>query len=470
MIKIYNTLTRRKEKLTPRIAGELGIYVCGMTVYDYCHLGHARVLVVFDTIVRYLRATGLKVKYIRNITDIDDKIIQRAAENGEPFNQLTDRFIRAMHEDCLWLGVLPPDDEPRATAHIGQILQMITTLIERDFAYSAANGDVYYRVRQFPQYGRLSGKTIDQLQVGARVERDHSKEDPLDFVLWKGAKPGEPSWESPWGEGRPGWHIECSAMSTHCLGNHFDIHGGGMDLQFPHHENEIAQSESASGEHFVNLWMHNGYVQIDQEKMSKSLGNFFTIREILKTDNDQERMGEVIRYMILGSHYRSPLNFSDSALKSAKSALTRLYLALEKTQRKESVGSLAADIPGQFHQAMSDDFNTPGALAALFDLVREVNRAIDDGRRGEAKSAANELKSLGALLGILQQDPGRFLGSEGAAEGAVDGAEIDQLVADRNQARADRDWQKADLIRDDLLSRGILLEDAPDGSTRWRLA
>lgn len=469
MIKIYNTLTRRKEKLSPRKAGEVGIYVCGMTVYDYCHLGHARVLVVFDNIVRYLRATGLNVKYVRNITDIDDKIIQRAAENKESIDQLTDRFIRAMHEDCYWLGVLPPDEEPRATAHIGQIVEMIATLIERDFAYRSANGDVYFRVRQFSEYGRLSGKTIDQLQVGARVERDHSKEDPLDFVLWKGAKPGEPCWDSPWGEGRPGWHIECSAMSTHCLGNQFDIHGGGMDLQFPHHENEIAQSEGATGEPFVNLWMHNGYVQIDEEKMSKSLGNFFTIREILQTDKDKARMGEVIRYMILRSHYRSPLNFSNSALKSAKSALTRLYLALEKTQPEESGGSLGSDIPDQFHKVMSDDFNTPGALALLFELVREINRAIDDGRSEEAIRAAQELKSLGGLLGILQQDPDRFLGSLGAAEAGVDGAEIDQLVTDRIQARADRDWQRADLIRDDLLSRGILLEDAPDGSTRWRL-
>jgi cysteinyl-tRNA synthetase len=318
MLQIFNSLTRRKEPFTPIEPGKVRMYVCGMTVYDYCHIGHARVLVVFDMVTRFLRARGYDVTYIRNITDIDDKIIKRASENNEPIEALTGRFIRFMHEDAAALGVLPPDQEPRATRHIGEIINMIAQLIERGFAYAAANGDVYYRVRRFPDYGRLSGKSLDDLQVGARVEADESKDDPLDFVLWKAAKPGEPYWDSPWGRGRPGWHIECSAMSTCCLGNHFDIHGGGLDLQFPHHENEIAQSEGATGEKFVNLWMHNGFVRVNEEKMSKSLGNFFTIREVLKLYDP-----EVVRYFILASHYRSPLNYSDESLDQAKSARAR---------------------------------------------------------------------------------------------------------------------------------------------------
>src|SRR3989338_5917662 len=362
MLQIYNSLTRKKEPLTPLTPGKLRMYVCGMTVYDYCHVGHARVMVVFDMVARYLRTRSYDVTYIRNITDIDDKIIKRAAENGEDINALTARFIAAMDEDAARLGVQKPDSEPRATAHMPQILKMIGTLIDRGFAYQAKNKDVYYRVRKFNGYGALSGKSVDDLRAGSRVEIDEEKDDPIDFVLWKAAKPGEPAWDSPWGAGRPGWHIECSAMSTSCLGNHFDIHGGGMDLKFPHHENEIAQSEGATGQKFVNTWMHVGFVQVDQEKMSKSLGNFFTVREVLKQYDP-----EVLRYFILASHYRSPLDYSDENLKAAKSALYGLYIAL----RGIAPGKAAeGEPPRRFDAALADDFNTPAALAVLFDLAR----------------------------------------------------------------------------------------------------
>ncbi|MBP8024747.1 MAG: cysteine--tRNA ligase, partial [Chromatiaceae bacterium] len=368
MLQIHNSLTRHKADFVPLEPGKVRLYVCGMTVYDLCHLGHARVMVVFDVVYRYLQHLGYEVTYVRNITDIDDKIITRANERGEAFADLTARFIQAMHEDAAALGVLPPSAEPRATAHIAEILAMIQTLIAKGHAYAADNGDVYYAVASFPGYGRLSGKDPAELRAGSRVEPDEAKRDPLDFALWKAAKLGEPAWESPWGPGRPGWHIECSAMSTCCLGNHFDIHGGGADLQFPHHENEIAQSEGATGEPFVNIWMHNGFVRVNEEKMSKSLGNFFTVREILARYRPEE-----VRYFILTSHYRSPLNYDEEHLEQARGALTRFYTALRGLPIAAPVGGEA--LRARFAAAMDDDFNTPEALAALFDLAREINRA-----------------------------------------------------------------------------------------------
>ncbi len=459
MLNIYNSLTRKKEPLTPIVPGKLRLYVCGMTVYDYCHIGHARVMVVFDTVVRYLRARGYEVDYIRNITDIDDKIIKRAAENSEAIEQLTERFIQAMHTDLAALGVLPPSAEPRATLHMREIVAMIVRLIAKGYAYQAGNNDVYYRVRRFTGYGRLSGRSLDELLVGARVEADEAKDDPLDFVLWKAAKPGEPSWESPWGPGRPGWHIECSAMSTHCLGDHFDIHGGGMDLQFPHHENEIAQSEAASGEPFVNVWMHNGFVRVDNEKMSKSLGNFFTIREVLK-----KYQPEVLRYFILSSHYRSALNYSDEALENAKAALTRLYIAL-----KDVTTVAATDNPDDpsvqaFMDAMEDDFNTPVACAALFDIARDVNKAHAKSPNEAARLGAS-LRRLGGILGLLQGDPQTFL--RGTSAEGLDAAQIEVLIGKRLAARQNKNWAESDRIRDELKVQGIILEDAA-GETTWR--
>ena len=461
MIQIYNTLTKQKQEFVPVEPGKVRMYVCGMTVYDLCHLGHARVLVVFDVVVRYLRAQGYEVTYVRNITDIDDKIIARANENQEPMAALTERFIQAMHEDSAALGVLPPDQEPRATTSMDQILEMIQTLVEKGYAYAADNGDVYYDVSRFQGYGKLSGKNPDDLRAGARVEIAEAKDDPLDFVLWKAAKPGEPSWSSPWGEGRPGWHIECSAMSTHCLGNQFDIHGGGMDLQFPHHENEIAQSEGATGCHFVNYWMHNGFVQVDEEKMSKSLGNFFTVREILTRYQPEE-----IRYFILASHYRSPLNYSDDNLDQARAALTRLYTAL----RGVAPGAAPADgeFQRRFDAAMADDFNTPEALAVLFELARELNRAREvDGADAAALSAV--LRGLGASLGLLQADPEIYLRGQPvtAGDSGLADAEIEALIQDRLDARARKDWAQADRVRDQLKAAGIVLEDAA-GGTSWR--
>ncbi len=451
MFQIYNSLSRKKEPLTPLTPGKVRMYVCGMTVYDYCHVGHARVMVVFDMVARTLRARGYDVTYIRNITDIDDKIIKRAAENGEDINALTARFIAAMDEDAARLGVQKPDAEPRATAHMPQILKMIGALIDRGFAYWAKNKDVYYRVRKFNGYGALSGKSVGDLRAGSRVEVDEEKDDPLDFVLWKAAKPGEPAWDSPWGAGRPGWHIECSAMSTSCLGDHFDIHGGGMDLKFPHHENEIAQSEGATGQKFVNTWMHVGFVQVDQEKMSKSLGNFFTVREVLKQYDP-----EVLRYFILASHYRSPLDYSDENLKAAKSALDGLYIAL----RGIVPGKAAeGEHTRRFDAAMADDFNTPAALAVLFDLARAVNKAQDD-------VAAAELRALGGKLGLLGRDPEQYL--KGGTTGGLGETEIETLVMRRNEARKNRDWAESDRIRDELKAQGVLLEDAPGGNTVWR--
>jgi cysteinyl-tRNA synthetase len=460
MLQIYNSLSRQKEDFVPIEPGKVRMYVCGMTVYDLCHLGHARVLVVFDVVVRHLRALGYQVTYVRNITDIDDKIIQRANENGEPIEALTGRFITAMHEDAAVLGVLPPDLEPRATTSMAEIIAMIETLVAKGYAYAAANGDVYYDVSRFSGYGQLSGKNPEDLRAGARVEVVEAKDDPLDFVLWKAAKPGEPSWPSPWGAGRPGWHIECSAMSTHCLGNHFDIHGGGMDLQFPHHENEIAQSEGATGCHFVNYWIHNGFVQVDEEKMSKSLGNFFTVREILASYQPEE-----VRYFILASHYRSPLNYSDDNLDKARAALTRLYTAL----REVPPGAALQDSEYQrrFASALDDDFNTAEALAVLFELARELNRAREAGV-AEATRLAATLVQLGERLGILQADPDQYLRGQPAQAGLPD-ADIEARIQARLDARARKDWAEADRIRDELQAAGIQLEDGA-GTTRWRRA
>jgi cysteinyl-tRNA synthetase len=458
MLQIYNTLTRQKEFFQTIEPNKVRMYVCGMTVYDYCHLGHARVLVVFDVVYRYLQALGYDVTYLRNITDIDDKIIRRAAENGEPFTALTERFIQAMHEDSAALSILPPTAEPRATAHIAEIIAMVNALIDKGFAYAADNGDVYYSVSQFADYGKLSGKNPQDLRAGARVDIDEAKRDPLDFVLWKAAKPDEPFWESPWGNGRPGWHIECSAMSTCALGNHFDIHGGGADLQFPHHENEIAQSEAATGEQYVNVWMHNGFVRINEEKMSKSLGNFFTVREIL-----QRYRAEEIRYFILTSQYRSPLNYDDDNLQNARHALTRCYTAL----RGLPIAAPADDASfnERFHAAMDDDFNTPEALAVLFDVVREMNRirAIDVNR---AAALGAQLRTLGAVLGILQADADEYLRGNATDDGLTDAA-IDDLIAQRFQARAAKQWVEADRIRAVLTEAGIVLEDGAQG-TIWR--
>jgi cysteinyl-tRNA synthetase len=461
MLKLFNSLTRQKEEFVPIEPGRVRMYVCGMTVYDLCHLGHARVLVVFDVIVRHLRSLGYDVTYVRNITDIDDKIIARAQQNAEPINELTDRFITAMHEDADALGVLRPDFEPRATESMDDILGMIRKLIDKGYAYQGENGDVYYSVSKFSDYGQLSGKRVEELRAGARVDVEQAKRDPLDFVLWKAAKAEEPSWPSAWGDGRPGWHIECSAMSTECLGGHFDIHGGGMDLQFPHHENEIAQSEAANGEQFVNYWVHNGFVQVDKEKMSKSLGNFFTVREILRRYQAEE-----IRYFILSSHYRSPLNYSDENLDKARGALQRLYTALRDCEPAEG-SELEAGYEQRFCAAMNDDFNTPEALAVLFELTRAMNRAREQ-RDGEAARLANTLKALAGRLGILESDPETYLrsGHSDSQQGPSD-QEIDVLIARREQARADRDWAEADRIRDQLSEMGVVLEDG-SGGTLWR--
>ncbi len=463
MLKLYNSLSRTRDTFVPIEAGKVRMYVCGMTVYDYCHLGHARVLVVFDVIVRHLRSLGYEVTYVRNITDIDDKIIARARENNESINALTKRFIQAMHEDADALGVLRPDAEPRATESMDQILGMIRSLLDRGYAYQGDNGDVFYAVGKFGDYGQLSGKRVDELRSGARVDVEDAKRDPLDFVLWKAAKPGEPSWPSDWGPGRPGWHIECSAMSTGCLGAHFDIHGGGMDLQFPHHENEIAQSEAATGEHFVNYWVHNGFVQVDEEKMSKSLGNFFTVREILRRYQPEE-----VRYFILSSHYRSPLNYSDDNLNKARGALQRLYTALRDAPPADNAEA-DRSYAQRFQAAMDDDFNTPEALAVLFELARAINRAREQDVAAAGRLAAT-LRALGGRLGILQADPELYLrGPQGDRDTGPDDASIDALVARRDAARTDHNWAEADRIRDQLTAMGIVLEDAA-GGTLWRRA
>jgi cysteinyl-tRNA synthetase len=505
MLKIYNTLARDKQEFVPIVPGKVGMYVCGMTVYDYCHLGHARVLVVFDMVYRWLKASGYDVNYVRNITDIYDKIIKRAAENGESIHVLTARFIAAMHEDADALGVQHPDHEPCATQYVPEMLEMITTLEQRGLAYQAADGDVNYAVRKFAEYGKLSGKSLEDLRVGERVEVAEGKHDPLDFVLWKHAKEQEADevkWDSPWGQGRPGWHIECSAMGSKLLGSHFDIHGGGADLQFPHHENEIAQSEGAQpaegsqrssgaptgvslagdneGSHrqFVNYWMHNGFINVDKEKMSKSLGNFFTIREVLKKYD-----AEVVRFFILRAHYRSPLNYSDVHLDDAKKSLDRLYTALKGAPsfpapppmgegslipspigggcRGGGVSDWNESYAQRFKAAMDDDFNTPEAMVVLFELANEVNRS-------QSPEAASQLKALGNVLGLLQRDPVEFLQGGTAASG-LDDAAIKAQIAARNSAKQAKNYAESDRIRKELLAAGIVLEDSVAGTT-WRRA
>lgn len=454
MLKIYNSLTREKQAFEPIEPGRVRMYVCGMTVYDYCHLGHARVMVVFDVVRRWLRALGYHVTYVRNITDIDDKIIKRAQENGESVAALTARFIEAMDDDNAVLGVEKPDFEPRATDYVSEMQEMIKVLERRGLAYRSANGDVNYSVRKFPGYGRLSGKSLDDLRAGERVEVDAAKQDPLDFVLWKRAKEGEPFWESAWGRGRPGWHIECSVMSSALLGKHFDIHGGGQDLQFPHHENEIAQSEGANQEKFVNWWMHNGFVRVDDEKMSKSLGNFFTVREILARYD-----AEVVRFFIVRTHYRSPLNYSDQHLDDAKQALTRLYTALKDIDAAPEPIDWSGPYARRFREAMDDDFNTPEAVAVLFELANEVNRSHDAGQAGL-------LKSLGDVLGVLQREPRLFLQGLPSGGGLAPD-QIEERIEARAAARKKRNFAEADRIRDELLAAGVTLEDTPRGTT-WR--
>ena len=469
MLSIYNSLTNRKEEFVPIEKNRIRIYVCGMTVYDFCHLGHARVMVVFDTIIRYLRYRGFDVTYVRNITDIDDKIIQRANELGESVQSLTNRYIDYMNEDLDALSILKPNFEPRATEFIPQIIEMISDLIKEGYAYLAANGDVYYRTRRFKNYGELSGERLDDLRAGSRIAPDEAKDDVVDFVLWKSSKPNEPKWESPWGDGRPGWHIECSVMSTSLLGNHFDIHGGGMDLLFPHHENEIAQSEAATGEKFVNLWMHNGYLQINAEKMSKSLKNFLTIREVLGTDSDRERIGEVLRFVFLTSQYRSPLNYSDESLENARMGLRRIYLSLHKAEQLSDEHSVETDdqFVGKFQAAMDDDFNTSDALAVIFDCVRELNRAVEAKNVKVAAVYRKTLLEIAGSLGLLSLTPVRFLGVE--SSGSDDGT-IQNLIDQRVQARSEREWKRADRIREELASMGVEIEDRPDGTTTWRKA
>jgi cysteinyl-tRNA synthetase len=461
MLKIYNSLSRSKQDFIPIEPGKVRMYVCGMTVYDYCHLGHARVMVVFDMINRWLRADGFDVTYVRNITDIDDKIIKRAAENRESIDALTGRFIAAMDEDAARLGVEKPEHEPRATQYVPGMIAMIQALMDSGLAYVAKSGDVCYSVHKFPGYGKLSGKSLDDLRAGERVDVAVGKDDPLDFVLWKSAKPGEPQWDSPWGMGRPGWHIECSVMSDALLGEHFDIHGGGADLQFPHHENEIAQSEGTHGHQHVNYWIHNGFVRVDNEKMSKSLGNFFTIREVLERYD-----AEVVRFFILRAHYRSPLNYSDQHLDDAKGALTRLYTALKNvpphpsplTPHGEAI-NWHDPYAAAFKAAMEDDFNTAEAVAVLFDLANEANKTHD-------KQLAGLLKALGGVLGLLQRDPSEFL-QGGAGETGYTPEHIEQLIAERIAAKKAKNYAESDRIRKELGDAGIVLEDTPQG-TVWR--
>lgn len=460
LLKIYNTLAREKQPFTPIEPGKVRMYVCGMTVYDYCHIGHARVMVVFDLVQRWLRASGYDVTYVRNITDIDDKIIKRAAENGESISQLTQRFIDAMDEDAAALGVQKPDQEPRATAYVPQMLGLIEALERNGLAYRSDDGDVNFAVRHFAGYGKLSGKSLDDLRAGERVDVNTGKHDPLDFVLWKASKATEPEevkWQSKWGSGRPGWHIECSAMSCELLGEHFDIHGGGADLQFPHHENEIAQSEGATGKTFVNYWMHNGFVRVDNEKMSKSLGNFFTIREVLAKFD-----AEVVRFFILRAHYRSQLNYSDAHLDDARNALTRMYTALKDVTPDGLPLDMTEAHAMRFAEAMNDDFNTPLAVAVLFELTNEVNKT-------KSPVLARQLAGLAGIVGLLQRTPQQFLHAGLADNGDLETFVLDQIAA-RTDAKKARNFAEADRIRAVLLEKGIVLEDKPGGLTEWRKA
>lgn len=459
-LSIYNTLSKTKEIFKPLKDKQVRIYVCGMTVYDYCHIGHARVMVAFDVVTRWFRHLGYDVTYVRNITDIDDKIINRANQNSEPFTALTARMIEAMHEDEAKLSVLPPDQEPRATDYIQGMQQMINTLVTKDYAYAPGNGDVYYRVGKFKDYGKLSRKKVEDLRSGARIEVDEAKQDPVDFVLWKGAKEGEPSWLSPWGKGRPGWHIECSVMSTCCLGETFDIHGGGPDLIFPHHENEIAQSEATTGKTYAKTWMHAGAVRVDGEKMSKSLGNFFTIRDVLA-----KYPAEVVRYLLVASHYRSPINYSEDNLKEAYAALERFYIALKDLPIAKVVDDKNNYI-ARFTLAMNDDFNTPEACSILFDMAREINR-LKPSDLTAAASLGAQLKQLGGLLGVLQLNPEDFLQAN-THNTKVDTAKVESLIQARLQARNNKNWAESDRIRDQLKEMGVIIEDSKNGTT-WRM-
>jgi cysteinyl-tRNA synthetase len=463
MLQIYNTLTRQKEIFKPIHPGKISMYVCGITVYDYCHIGHARTSIAFDVVARFLRSQGWDLNYVHNITDIDDKIIRRANESGKQYDQLTQYFIDVMHEDEKSLGILPPTVEPRATEFIGPIVEIVETLIQKGNAYAASNGDVYYRVNSFKEYGKLSNKNIDELMAGARIEVDEIKEDARDFVLWKAAKPGEPSWSSPWGEGRPGWHIECSAMAKKCCGDRVDIHGGGADLQFPHHENEIAQSEAANGHGYVNYWMHAAPLRVDGVKMSKSLNNFFTIRDVLEKYHP-----EVVRFFLISSHYRSPINYSEDNLIEARAGIERFYTALrdfahvEPTDLAKMQGS---EYYKNFVEAMNDDFNTRVALAVMYDLVRDLNTAAKSDVN-LAEKLVGELKAMAGILGILQCNPTEFLQS--GSSNQISAEAVEQLIADRIQAKKDKNYARADEIRKELIAAGILIEDAKDGTTKWR--
>ncbi|RTE86850.1 MULTISPECIES: cysteine--tRNA ligase [Gammaproteobacteria] len=460
MLQIYNSLTHQKETFKPLVEGKVGLYVCGVTIYDLCHIGHARTYVAFDVAVRYLRYSGYDVTYVRNVTDVDDKIIKRAEETNQSIDFVTEQNLKLMHEDFAALNLVEPDIEPRVTTHMAEIIALIEQLLEKKHAYVSASGDVLFDVSSFPDYGKLSGQAIEQLQSGARVAVAEGKEDPLDFVLWKKAKAGEPSWSSPWGEGRPGWHIECSAMNGKHLGKHFDIHGGGSDLQFPHHENEIAQSCCANDSPYVNYWMHTGMVQVDSEKMSKSLGNFFTIRDVLKTFD-----AETVRFFLLSGHYRSQLNYSQSHLEQARSALERLYTALRGVTAVAATESFAAVYREKFKVALDDDFNVPEAMTVIFDLARELNRLKgQENQQQEMGMCVSLMKEFGAVLGILEQDPEQFLRGQADTDEV---SKIEALIQERNDARAAKDWARADKARDALQAMNIVLEDGPEG-TRWR--
>jgi len=461
MLKIYNTLTRNKEDFVPIVPNHIGMYVCGVTIYDLCHIGHARTFVCFDVIVRYLRYRGYEVKYVRNITDIDDKIIRRANENGESIGELTDRMAKCMHEDFDALNIIRPDIEPKATEHIDDIIGIVKMLVEQGHAYVADNGDVMFSIDSYPEYGRLSKQNLEKLQAGARVGVEDSKKNPLDFVLWKKSKPGEPMWDSPWGQGRPGWHIECSAMNHRYLGTNFDIHGGGSDLMFPHHENEIAQSCCAFHDRYVNTWIHSGMVMINKEKMSKSLGNFFTIRDVLK-----EYDGETVRFFLMSGQYRSALNYSQENLDLARTGLTRLYTSLADVPAVDYREEYGTSFVERFKTAMDDDFNTPEAYSVLFDLAREINR-LKASDIDEAAKLASVLRKLGYVMGILQQNPEAYLKAGKTEQDDAEVARIEALIEERKNAKKNKDWAKADAVRNELQGMGIIIEDGPNGTT-WR--